>query len=210
MTPTQICNLALAKLGDAAQVKSIAPADGSMQAQYCALFYGQALSVLMDKHAWAFATVTAGLAQAAGNGNPLWAYAYALPADYFSLVEVRQAGAAPVEPFGWEAAPLNADPFVEYEIQAGVLYCNLDGAVLVYVSNAFNDAANFQPMFVEALACLLASYLAGPILKGDVGAAAAQRFFGSFQAALAEAIVNDGQYRRVRPVYVADGVRARF
>ena len=58
-TQVQICNLALAKLGDEAQVSSVAPPDGSMQAAYCALFYPQALAVLLTKHDWSFATVTA-------------------------------------------------------------------------------------------------------------------------------------------------------
>ncbi len=66
LSTVQICNLALAKLGDVAQVTSISPPDGSMQATYCALFYGQALAVLLDKYAWTFAVRTAPLSAESG------------------------------------------------------------------------------------------------------------------------------------------------
>ena len=35
----EICNLALARLGDAATVVSIDPPEGSAQAEHCAMFY---------------------------------------------------------------------------------------------------------------------------------------------------------------------------
>ena len=38
-TPVDICNLALARLGDEANVQSISPPDGSTQAALCAQFY---------------------------------------------------------------------------------------------------------------------------------------------------------------------------
>jgi len=64
---TNICNLALAKLGNPAKVTSVAPPDGSSEANYCALFYPQALNVLLSEHAWAFATKTVALAAASGS-----------------------------------------------------------------------------------------------------------------------------------------------
>ena len=57
----------------------------------------------------------------------------------------------------------------------GVLYSNDNNLVLTYLSN---NELNFTPLFVEALAVLLSSYLAGPILKGDVGVAAQQKQMG--------------------------------
>jgi len=209
-TQPQICNLALAKLGDVATVSSISPPDGSMQANYCAIYYPQALNVLMDKHAWAFATTTVALVQATNNSNPLWTYAYTLPADYFSLVEIKSAASAPLyySPYRSQV-PANVNAAIEYEVQGSTLYSNFDSAVLVYVSNNFNDPSVYQPMFAEALATLLASYLAGPILKGDTGAAAAQKFGKLFSAVFSDAVENDGQYRRQRPVSVPAGIRSR-
>jgi hypothetical protein len=208
-TQIDICNLALAKLGDEAVLSSVSPPFQSMQAQYCALFYPQALNVLLQKHAWGFATVTAALVQASANSNPLWVYAYTLPADYFNLITVRQPEALPLC-YGGSHGPFNLDQFVEYDIQAGVLYCNIAEAVLVYVSNGFEATTDFPALFVEALAWLLASMLAGPMLKGDVGASAAQRMTQMFGSALVAATEAEGLLTARRQRYVPSGVRGRW
>ena len=285
-TQVQICNLALAKLGDEAQVTGIAPSDGSMQANYCALFYPQALNVLLSKHAWSFATVTAatsatanfvsgggsgaaalivdnatGIAPgmwasganlpngavvagvsaatnlvtlsgsfsgAAGgpyaftflngvngvngaNNNPLWAYSYNLPADYFKLIELRdQASGASIMGRGPEYDALfSFEPYVRYAIEAGTLYSNDSNLSIVYLSNLYMAESNFTPLFTEALAVLLASYLAGPLLKGDVGVAAQQKMLQNFAPALKMAVEADGEFRRARPRFVPAGIRAR-
>lgn len=208
-TQINICNLALGKLGDEAVVASVSPPFQSMQAQYCALFYPQALSVLLQKHAWGFATLTAGLTQASANNNPLWLFAYTLPADYLNLVAVKLPEALPLC-YGGTHGPFNLDQFVEYDIQGGVLYCNVDNAVLVYVSSTLAVEANFTPLFVEALAWLLASMLAGPMLKGDVGAAAAQRMTQMFGSALVAASEADGLLTAQRQHYVPRGILARW
>lgn len=270
LTAIQICNLALAKLGDEAKVFDITGGtDKSMQATYCALFYGQALSVLLDKHPWTFAVRTAPLTAfsgtyvlsgstltctVAGHGlmsgssylfgfdsqasvydpagagtsywvtvvdantftltvpvgglasgamalvSPFWTYAYKVPADFYGVIDVREPSFSEV----WQQPATQ-----NYAFEGGVLYSNLQGAVLVYTSSAATNTAFFPPLFVEALAVLLASYLAGPILKGDVGVAAQQKLLGLFGSALKMATESDAQYRKVRPVYVPAGIAAR-
>lgn len=46
-----ICNLALARLGDNATVASIDPPEGSAQAEHCARFYAIARDSLLEMHA---------------------------------------------------------------------------------------------------------------------------------------------------------------
>lgn len=204
LTAVQICNLALARLGENPNVGSIgdlslATGDASANAAYCALFYNQALQTLLDKHAWSFATATAALV-AADNANPFWSYAYQLPTDFLGVIAVRE--------------PVNADAASwvggqNYALESGVLYSNLPAAVLVYTSGVALDPAQFPPLFTEALAVLLASYLAGPVLKGDVGVAAQNRMLSVFALAFKEAVESDGQYRKVGLGYVPEGVLAR-
>ena len=210
-TQAQICNLALAKLGDVARVVSIAPPDGSMQANYCALFYPQALAVLLSKHAWSFATQTVALSAATSNSNPLWDFAFQLPGDYYDLVEVRCAAA------GCGALPLGAslaasvalEAGLAYECQGGVLFSNAQAVVLVYLSANFISEAFFTPLFVEALAVLLSAYLAGPLLKGDVGVAAQNRQMQLFSLSLRLAVEADCKYRRGRMLPVPAGIASR-
>ncbi|WKJ88757.1 hypothetical protein QZJ86_12065 [Methylomonas montana] len=200
-TAIDICNLSLAKLGDEARVTSIAPPDTSMQAQYCALFYSQSLNVMLDKHAWAFATVTVTLTALTTNPNPFWAYAYSLPTDFFGVNDVRSSG---------YIEETQTPPTQNYALEGSTLYSNIADAVLVYTSSLATDPAKFPPLFIEALSTLLASYLAGPILKGDVGVAAQRSMMQAFiTTALPEAITSDCQYRKVRPQYTPSGIAAR-
>lgn len=55
-----------------------------------------------------------------------------------------------------------------------VMLCNIENPDFRYVTSSV-DPSKFSPLFVTALSWLLASMLAGPILKGDVGAAEAKR-----------------------------------
>ena len=47
-----ICNLALSHLGDAANIASIDPPEGSAQAEHCATFYPIARDSLLEMHDW--------------------------------------------------------------------------------------------------------------------------------------------------------------
>lgn len=49
-----ICNLALARLGDSATVASIDPPEGSAQSEHCARFYPLARRQIFEAHNWSF------------------------------------------------------------------------------------------------------------------------------------------------------------
>ncbi|NBQ76422.1 MAG: hypothetical protein EBU14_13895, partial [Acetobacteraceae bacterium] len=51
-----ICNLALANLGDTATVASINPPEGSAQSEHCSRFYPIARDTLLEMHNWNFST----------------------------------------------------------------------------------------------------------------------------------------------------------
>ena len=73
-----ICNLALARLGDNATVASIDPPEGSAQAEHCARFYAIARDSLLEMHAWKFATRRVQLAKLTVPSWD-WSFAYAEP-----------------------------------------------------------------------------------------------------------------------------------
>ena len=83
----EICNLALAHLGDDATIASIDPPEGSAQAEHCARFYAIARDSLLQMHNWNFASKRVALA---GVNMPytMWAYAYACPGDMMVAVSV--------------------------------------------------------------------------------------------------------------------------
>jgi len=185
-----ICNLALARLGDSATVTSIDPPEGSAQAEHCARFYPIARDTLLEAHPWKFAIRRALLAQLdVDTWN--WDYAYAEPADALKLLSVLPASAA------------NDTDTEEFEVEtttdgASVVLTNLASASLRYVARV-TDTTAFSPMFIDTLGWMLASYLAGPLIKGDTGAAAGKSCLQNASIALRQAQVSDANQRKIRP-----------
>lgn len=195
-----ICNLALARLGDNATVASIDPPEGSAQAEHCARFYPVARDSLLEMHAWKFATRRVLLAQLTTD-TWNWSFAYAEPTGVLKLLAVLPASAAS-----------DADT-QEYEAETDgngtpIILTDQEGASLRYVAHV-TDTTVFSPLFVDALAWLLASYLAGPVLKGDAGAAMAKACLQSFMLALSNAKVSDANQRKVRPEHKPDWIAGR-
>ena len=86
----EICNLALAHLGDEATVASIDPPEGSAQAEHCARFYPIARDGLLQMHPWNFASRRVSLASVT-MPYTMWKYAYACPGDMMVAVAVLPA-----------------------------------------------------------------------------------------------------------------------
>lgn len=171
-----ICNLGLANIGDSATVSAIDPPDGSIQAEHCARFYPMARDSFIASHNWGFATRRASLSVLALSTLPAeWAYAYAyptclrlvavLPAD----VVVSSISSAIFDEQEFLIRGKNY-PFVVESLSTGakVIYSNVEDATGVYLVSV-TDTTKFSQPFVTALARLLSSYLAGPIIKGSEG-----------------------------------------
>lgn len=164
----QICNMALSHLGSDARVLSITPPDGSAEAGYCATFYGQARTEMLEPGNWNFSLTRKTLAQV-DNLSETWAYAYALPSDCLRALRVLTPGSS-LTVFTQDSASYapSDDSTAPFGIEGDVLFTNQPEAVLVYARDV-TDTDKFTPSFTTALSYLLASYLAGPILKGNDG-----------------------------------------
>lgn len=173
MSITSICNLALSHLGDEAQVVNISPPDGSMQAALCGTFYPIALSVLLEMHPWTFATKRIAIAEVTNPAPWDWRYAYAIPSTCLRPLSALMEGVA-ARPFGFDSDN-GSHPYIVEAAEDGtaILYTNVEAAVLRYI-DAVSDPTKFTPTFTIALSRLLASYLAGPILKDTTGMRVAQ------------------------------------
>lgn len=194
-----ICNLALARLGDNATVASIDPPEGSAQAEHCARFYAVARDSLLEMHAWKFATRRVLLAKLTVESWD-WSFAYAEPAGALKLLGVLSATASNDDETLYEAESAANG--------AAIILTNQEGASLRFVARV-TDTTKFSPLFVDALAWLLASYLAGPVLKGDAGAAMAKACLQSFMLAFSNARVSDANQRKVRPEHTPAWIAGR-
>ncbi len=228
-----ICNLALARLGDEANVSSINPPDQSAQANYCSRFYPLSLQAILDDNNWGFATKTVTLAAASVNDSSLWPYAYEVPSDMVNIIALFDSAASGDTNYGGSVNSTNgplygagsmpgqgtANRFATHGNQQNyslemdsngnsILYTDQVNALLKYAAYVTNTQS-FPPSFVDALAWKLASNLAGVIIKGDVGVGAAIKCMQAYQAALINAVNSDTQNRKVFPRPIPAGIAAR-
>ena len=210
-----ICNAALSHIGDSANVASIDPPDGSAQAGYCATFYPLALNALLEMASWGFSTVRATLA-VVDNPSSTWAFAYACPSNATNLISVLSSDALDDYSQNFTRVPGTFYPDFSYSNPADNLYApqpyametdgeggliiltNVCDAVLRFTM-AVDDPTKFSPLFVMALSYLLASMLAGPIVKGEEGATMSASMLTKFQAFKVQATSSDANQRRIIP-----------
>jgi hypothetical protein len=221
-----ICNLALANIGDTASVSSIKPPDGSVQAEQCARFYPIARNALLEMASWGFATTRVPLALADVNPSSTWLYAYKCPSDAINLLSVIPPDANddyseyfyPPQncPYPQGAMPMQVaamyapQPYAQETALDGtmLILTNAENAVLRY-TKLITDTSRFSPLFVTSLSWLLSSMLAGPLIKGDAGAMESKRCAAMFEAWEAKAEASDANQRRIQPEVVTPWIAGR-
>lgn len=202
-TEVEICNLALSRLGDRATLSSIDPPEGSAQADHCAQWWPIARDVALESHDWNF-TIVRAAPPALEISVDGWLYSYPKPNDALKVIKVilpEQVDWRLAEPleFGIEAEELTA---------MEIIVTNYPDIVLVYQQRV-RDAQRYPPTFASALAWLVASYLAGSIIKGDAGRKASQNAYAAWQLEMARAAKLDANQKHKVSNYVPEAMRAR-
>ena len=220
-TEVDICNLALAHLGDDATIASLSPPEGSAQAEKAARFYPIARNTLLEMHTWNFASKRGNLALTT-NTLDQWDYAYVAPADMMSPVAVispsaqndyatrMSAGDTPGGITSNYAPTIVAGQYTpqQFSIEGNLIYTNQENAMLRY--QAFiTDPSLFSPLFVMTLSWHLASMLAGPVIKGDQGAAEAKRCTQVMDKYLSTAKQSDNLHRDITVEHIVPWTSGR-
>jgi len=213
-----ICNLAVGHLGDDASISSLNPPEGSAQADHCARFYPIARDSLLEMHNWGFATKRIKLALLS-SGWPEWDYSYAQPNDMLQALAVLPQDATddysqpgfvpasvPIPVFGAYVP----QPYAVESDAAGnnLIYTDQQNAVLRYTARV-TDVTKFSPLFTMTLSWHLASMLAGPVIKGDAGAAEAKRCAAMMQLWLGKAIESDANQRKSNTQHIVSWMAGR-
>lgn len=208
-----ICNAALAALGDAAAVTAISPTpDPSRQAALCAQFYPIARDALLEMAWWTFATFRVALANVSMPAIiTTWQYAYLVPNGVLRYIEILDPETTDEYSIGlqvynglpgvvqWNIGMYQPQNFEIEEVDGQqYLLTNQENAVLRYTARVV-DPAQFTPLFVVALSKLLASFLAGPLIKGQEGRQASQAKEQEFMTWFAQATGSDASQRNVQP-----------
>lgn len=193
-----ICNLALSNLGASVTLSSIKPPEGSAYAEYCALYYPIARNMLLEMHAWGFATIERRLAM---KNKPELGYrfCYVVPDDCLKIIRLSCE-----QVYG---------QYLQYERRTldngeQVILTNSENVSAVYIKN-ITDTTRYSPLFITTLAWQLASMLAAVVVKGSEGMKVAQMCTQYVAAYLSQARVSDSMQHYVRPDYVPSSIKAR-
>lgn len=190
-----ICNLALAHLGESPSVVAINPPDGGFHAEQCAIFYPIARNVCLEVREWTFATKRQALATLSNVSIDGWDYAYTKPSDCVKALKLLPAE---------QDDALDDDYPVDFIEENSVIYSNEESAVLKYTYR-IEDPTKFSALFVNALAYLLASYLAGPVTKDTKIKSAMYEAFRNELGLASDANANVGKqaaYPRHTPTWI--------
>lgn len=158
-----------------------------------------------------------------------WLYAYALPNAVINVLAVLPAEAIddyearygpsdkdffPPYPQGYLPVPgapsYTPQPYSLETQQDGtqIVLTNVENAVMRYTT-LVDDTTKFSPLFTVALSWLLASMLAGPIIKGDQGEAAGERCLGMFKTFEGMAEASDSNQRKTNVEASPSWIRGR-
>jgi hypothetical protein len=160
-----ICNQALIRLGIRGALIDDLVADQHEEAEVFNAIFENVRDACLAAFPWPFATLRKTLNQIAAAQEPArdgWTYVYAVPNDCLQERKIWQTG---YDPRGRRSD--QEDPFVIEKASADdsrVLLCDLPQVTLLYTAK-FTDSSRFHPVFVDALAWLLAAE-AAPALTG--------------------------------------------
>jgi|TARA_R110000803_G_scaffold24974_2_gene59873 hypothetical protein len=133
----QICNLALAKVGDE-QITSLT--ENSKAARLCNLVYEPMRDTTLRSHPWNFAIQRVELA--ASTETPSYEYnaQFALPSDFLRLLGTNMLDAA------------------KFTVEGNLLLCNASALKIKYIYQV-TDPNKFDWLFIEALSARIAAEL---------------------------------------------------
>lgn len=175
---TQICNLALIRMGEQ-QISSLS--EGNKRAEACRLQYAPARDAVLRAHPWNFATRRAELAQQnAAHPTFEFAYKFPLPADFLKLQRTNLENAGFTVGINYR---------IETDGTALCLFSNESSHFIEYVARIENVAL-FDPLFVDVLAARLAAEIC-PWLTDN--SALAGKLWEVYEAKLREARSVDAQ-----------------
>jgi hypothetical protein len=89
-----------------------------------------------------------------------------------------------------------------------IILTNQHQAVIRY-SSRVDDPTKFSALFTSTLSWHLASMLAGPVIKGDQGAAEAKRCITMMNLYLGKAMESESNERQIKPEHIVSWIAGR-
>ncbi len=147
LSDTQICNMALARIG-AKRINNLA--EESIPAIQCRIHYEPTRDAVLRSAWWVFASDRATLSQDAEEDPPFeWDNQFILPTDYLRFKSVQEDDSY-------------SDRIKRHDIEGDRYLTNFSTVNLRYIKRV-EDETKFDPLFVDAFVLLLAKKLASPL-----------------------------------------------
>ena len=148
---TDICNLALCRIGAKVVTLAEITADTAVTATHCNRFYEQTRDLLLRSNQFRFSRTRATLVRGS-TPDFEYSYSYKLPTDFHTLISIYDSS----EPDGVYK--------YKYTIEGDVILLNETTCDIRYVKNV-TSVADFDPLFIEVLTLSLALELVMPLTQ---------------------------------------------
>ena len=219
-----ICNAALSMLGEAANIVSVKPSDGSEMAGLCARWLPMAVRRIFEEHDWSFAQKRAKLSELAGVDATVYgaSHCYAFPSDAVRIIDLYEllpdAKVEKVDHIPIEGSPglslLGVAPSqwrIEFNSQnsARVIVTNVENAVARYTAY-LSSPALWPQYFIEPLTILLASYLTGALKRQSSTSEEAINLIKQYRSSLSAAKTIDASGTRQKASRVPSSISSRW
>jgi|TARA_R110000782_G_scaffold61369_4_gene126454 hypothetical protein len=173
-SPVDICNQALAHLGD----RRITRLDDDAQTtdalvRYCSEFYDQARQETLAAQRWTFAKAASALSRRTDIATIGFNYSHQLPSDRIRLLHLVIGSELKDSEGVVTSISYGTQKVDKFKIVGQQVWSDQKYLAIEYIKDV-NNPTEWSPHFRAAVARLLASYLAGPIAD-DPGAVAQQK-----------------------------------
>lgn len=176
---TDICNLALSRIGDQAVTETQIDEDKDTRAQHCNRHYEQTRDALIRSHWWRFASDRKELVVTDAPDFE-WAYAFTLPTDFLRMKSIFE-----------DNNTTNKTSILPYALEDKILLYSESTCEIRYIKQV-TTVADFDPLFIETFILQLGLKLIPPL--AGVGSAGQ----GLMKVIRDELYGRDGVMARVR------------
>ena len=185
-TETDICNLALARIGANLIEDGLLDDEDSTQAIYCRMFYAPTRDALLRSHWWRFAKSRSTLTATTAPSFE-WTYAYTLPTDFLRF-----------KSFYEDNNTTRKNTVHSYELEGSTLLTNESPCKIRYIKQV-TTVTSFDPLFISVLVLELALQLCMPLSEDP-------KILERLQNELYGSPMKPGLMARVRAMDRAEGV----
>lgn len=222
MNKTQICNVALMRVGIAQPIADIS--DNSASGRACKMAYDNCLETMYRERPWPFATRQVELAVVSEQSFGEWLYSYRYPSNYVNVHRLLQVSTSSSDStlyytpsygqyynpyYDYYTATATSVPKIPFQIgsdsQGKLIHTNLECAYAIG-TYLVTDPTLFDPMFSSALSWFIGSEIALVLSKEE---SIRQRCLSEYERIVSDAAATAHNESKPQSDFDCDMIAAR-